>query len=503
MHVNLKSSTAGMVLVVGLLLSGCGTLGGLVDDTDATTPLPQSPVAQADGQADWVEPAPDQLPSTDWVADFNDARLNALVQEALSENPSIRRSLANFNAALDSRRINRANLYPQLSASTSVRRSEGGTGFLTGNTSYDIGLNASWEADLFGRIRSQAESDEAAAVASAADLAGIRLSVSGQIANAWFDAIEADLLVKLSTRDIETQERGLRVAQRRFESGVTAASDVRLARSSLASSQALEKSRLQNRDFVIRNLQTLLRDYPDARLDIPADLPPLPPLTGAGGLGWVLTHRPDILAAERRIAQAGFDVDVARKALYPNLSFSSGASEQALNLGDALDLKNIAFNLAGQLTAPLFQGGRLRAQIDVQRSRLEAQLETYVETVLTAYREVENALDAEVRLAEREAALRTSLEEAELAEERLERRYIEGLATILQLLDAQSRALNAEGQLIGARAERLANRVRLNVALGGGRFGELAPVPEVKAPFKLPDIDFPRLGALSPDMPEG
>jgi outer membrane protein TolC len=224
----------------------------------------------------------------------------------------------------------------------------------------------------------------------------------------------------------------------------------------------------------------------------------------------VLTHRPDILAAERRIAQAGFNVDVARKALYPSLSLSAGIGDQFAGPGDfgtdiaeIFDLKSIAYNYALQITAPIFQGGRLRAQIDVQAARLEAQLETYAETVLNAYREVENALDAEVRLAERETALRTSLSEAQLAEERLERRYIEGLATILQLLDAQTRALNAEGQLIGARAERLANRVRLNVALGGGRFGELAPVPAVETPIKLPNIDIPLIGALAPSDTTG
>ena len=133
--------------------------------------------------------------------------------------------------------------------------------------------------------------------------------------------------------------------------------------------------------------------------------------------------------------------------------------------------------LVANAGAPIFQGGRIKANIAQQEAILRQQLENYAGAALEAYLEVENALDAEQRLYEREVALRTSLDEARLAEERLELRYTEGLATILQLLDAQSRRLSAEGQLIGARKERLANRVRMHIALGGGleTDGGLAP----------------------------
>jgi outer membrane protein TolC len=193
----------------------------------------------------------------------------------------------------------------------------------------------------------------------------------------------------------------------------------------------------------------------------------------------MLARRPDVIAAERRIAQAGLDVDVARKALYPSLSLDGSIGDQSLNsLGDVLDLKSLAMEIGGTLTAPIFQGGRLKAQVESQRAQLEAQIETYAETVLAAYEEVENALDAEKRLEAREAALRISLDEAIMAEERLELRYTEGLATILQLLDAQSRRINAEGQIISARAERLSNRVRLHVALGGSGYDRPSDLQE-------------------------
>lgn len=453
------------VIAMAMSLSACASMINPVEPTivDLTEAVPAAP--------NWSEPAADALPQTDWVESFGDEDLTRLVAKARADNPSLRRTLAQLDQAFARKRVSRAGLYPTLNGSSSATRSEGGVGFNTGSTRYGIGVGSSWEVDLFNRIRDQISSDSEGIEASAADVAALELSVTSRLASGWFDAIESGLLVDLSAEEIRTQERSLRLTQRRFESGLTGSSDVRLARSSIASAQAQEQSRLQLRDATLRSIQTLVRDYPDADITLPSDLPSLPAFVGAGTPADMLARRPDVIAAERRIAQAGLDVDVARKALYPSLSLDGSIGDQSLNsLGDVLDLKSLAMEIGGTLTAPIFQGGRLKAQVESQRAQLEAQIETYAETVLAAYEEVENALDAEKRLEAREAALRISLDEAIMAEERLELRYTEGLATILQLLDAQSRRINAEGQIISARAERLSNRVRLHVALGGSGY---------------------------------
>lgn len=466
-------------------LSACASIIDPVDNTvvdlNAAIPAPSS----------WSEPAPDALPQADWVESFSDDGLNILVAQARADNPSLRRTLAQLDRAIASKNLSRANLYPTLDAGGSIRRSEGGIGFNTGTTSYDLGLNSRWEIDVINRLRDQVAADAEAVEASAADIAALELTVLSRLATSWFDAIEAGLLVQLSAEEIRTQERSLRLTQRRFESGLTGSSDVRLARSSIANAQALEQSRLQLRDATLRSIQTIIRDYPDADVELPSDLPVLPDFLGAGTPQAMLARRPDIVAAERRIAQAGLNVDVARKALYPSLTLSGNAGDQALNsFSDIFDLKNLAFAITESFTAPIFQGGRLRAQVEAQKAQLDSQVETYVETVLSAYQEVENALDAEIRLEAREEALRVSRDEAVKAEERLELRYTEGLATILQLLDAQSRRINADGQLISARTERLSNRVRLHVALGGS--GYVAPSNiQDSDPVKILGIDLP------------
>jgi len=190
---------------------------------------------------------------------------------------------------------------------------------------------------------------------------------------------------------------------------------------------------------------------------------------------YILTQRPDLIAAERRLAQQGFQIDLAKKALRPSLSLSSSVSAGGTGLESFFDVDALVASLASNLTAPIFQGGRLQANVDIQKAILEQQLQSYIGTVLNAYLDVENALDAEKRLADIEASLLVAVEESLEAEKRIELRYTEGLATILELLDSQTRRLNAEGQLISARTERLQSRVRLHLALGGGAYGDIPP----------------------------
>ena len=242
--------------------------------------------------------------------------------------------------------------------------------------------------------------------------------------------IEAQLLAELSERDIETQERALRLTQRRFESGLTGSADVRLARSQVAQAEALQAARLQSLAAISRQIETILTRYPAGELKAATDLPELPPLTGAGTPTFILTQRPDLIAAERRLAGQGLQIDLAKKALRPSLNLTGSSSAGGTGLDSFFDIDALVANLASSLTAPIFQGGRLRANVDVQEAVLEQQLQSYIGTVLDAYLDVENALDAETRLADSETALRTAVEESLEAEKRLELRYTEGLATI-------------------------------------------------------------------------
>ena len=458
--------------VIGL--TGCASLSGLSKikpEATIVAPAQVTPVAPV-----WDEAAPEDLPTTDWVGSFSDGTLTQLVNEALGSNTNIRGAAARFEAAAARAKIARADKLPSVNASGSFSRTETNLPFQV-PTNIDFGVTANWEADLWGRIRDGVNASNFELGASQADYAGARLSIAGQVSQAWFDLIEARLLTELSERDVDTQERALRLTQRRFEGGVTGSSDVRLARSSVANAQALQASREQRLSAITRQLEVLLRRYPAEELQAAPDLPTLPRLSGAGTPGYVLRKRPDILALEQRLKAQGLQIDIARKNLLPTLSLRGTTSLGATSFAEIFDIDALVLRLIANTAMPIFQGGRIKANIVQQEAILKQQLESYAGAALTAYLEVENALDAEQRLLERETALRTSLNEARQAEDRLELRYTEGLATILQLLDAQSRRLSAEGQLIGARKERLANRVRMHVALGGGFETDLGAAP--------------------------
>ena len=156
-----------------------------------------------------------------------------------------------------------------------------------------FGVNDSWEADVWGRLKDSNAASNLDAGALQADFAATRLSVAGQVAQTWFDLIEARLLSELSVRDVDTQERALRLTTRRFEGGVTGSSDVRLARSSVANAQALQATRLQRQSSLARNLEVLLRRYPAEAIEAASDLPELPALPGVESPDEVLRRRPD------------------------------------------------------------------------------------------------------------------------------------------------------------------------------------------------------------------
>lgn len=472
----MRSMTATLLFSVSVLgLSGCATMGLDNLNPEATSPTVEIPVVPQNattGQIDWVEPAPDRLPSTDWISEFNDPTLMTLVQEALEANTDVRLAAARLAAAEAGAKSSRSGLYPRISASSGASRREIAEDNFPSSSSFSLGGSVSWEVDMWGRIRDTANAGDIEAEASNADYAGTRLAIAGLTAQTWFNLTEARLLTDLAERNVQTQERALRLTKRRFDGGVSGSSDFRLARSALANAQANLALRQQNESAITRFLETILRRYPTDALDARDSMPTLPPLLGAGSPGEIFLKRPDLLAAERRMHSAGLRVDIAQKNLLPRLTLDGGTSSAGGSVGRLFSLDNLIASLAGGLTAPLFEGGALRAEVARNKAVLSQQLESYADTALTAYREVEDALDAEDRLREREDALEIALEEAQKAEERLELRFSEGLASILQLLDAQSRRISSEAQLISSRKERLANRVRLHLALGGGVYGE-------------------------------
>ena len=461
-----------------LLLTGCSTLPSmprLAGESEVVFPV--APDAPAMWAASGVS---GEAPRTDWLGQFSDDTLVGLVNEALVANPSIRSQYYAVEATRAQARSVYGRTLPNLSASASAGGRDTYSAVTDSRSStevYGLGLDLNWELDLWGRLRSSIEAADADLVAGEADLASARLSLAAQTAIAWFDLNEALAQERVAVETYEARTRALELTERRLSRGLSSALAVRTARTTHASAEASIAGRRQASQNATRRLEILLGRYPSAELDAGAVLPELPALPSAGAPALLLTRRPDIAAAEARVVAAGLRAEQARLAMLPSLRLTGSVDNSESDLADVFDPSRVAASLIARLSAPIFNGGALDADRDAAVARARASVENYAATVLTAWREVEDALAADTLLALQEDAQSRALEEARLAEELATRQYTNGLVSIFNLIDSQTRRLSAETALISARSARATNRVSFHLALGGG-----LPVPQPADP---------------------
>ena len=422
---------------------------------------------------------------TDWWTDFGDVDLSTAIATVLARNLDLRATAARLEQAAADARVASSALRPSVQASYSgIRRKQNFVGFpipgaedrvlSTVFTNQGLSLATTWEVDLWGRLRTTEQAALADLQRSAADLRGAQLSIAGQAAKAWFAIAEAQQQVLLSEATVENFGESVERVRDRFESGVRPALDLRQALLNLSNAEADLAQRRQQLDASTRQIEVLLARYAGGDVTPPPDLPPMPPAVPAGVPADLVARRPDLAAAERQVAASEARLRVARRELLPNLTLTTDVGTSTNALRTLLNGDFRVWSLIGNVVAPLWQGGRLRAEVDRAEARVAEVLATYVNTALVAYSEVETALAAEEYLADRVVHLTTSVEQARAAERLADERYRTGLDTYITVLDSQRSAFQAESQLIAARRLRLENRVDLYLALGGG-FEQLEP----------------------------
>ena len=452
-------------LAIGIALLTGGCAGALKApgpmDIASDTPAAWTVSLPASGAA--------AVGATDWLAQFGSEQLAALVDEALSVNPDIRAADATARAARANAAAAFGRRLPSLTAQASAGSTANGDAILTPDgESYGLGATASWEADLWGRVSATVRAARADALASDADLRAVRLSIAGAAANSWISLANASAQLALARRERDIRQRSRELTERRFAAGISSSLDVRLARSAEASSRAGIASAERDLADAARSLEILLGRYPAAAVKGP-DLPPqLDAMADLSDPADLLMRRPDLAAAEARFVAAGFRADAARAALRPSLTLSASAGTNTADSADLLDPNYLARSVLASLTAPLFNGGALRAQSRAARAQAEAASALYASAALTAWREVESARAADLSLAAQEDALADAFEQADAARILAERQYQQGLISIFDLINAQSQSISAERQLLNARTGRAANRVTYHLALGGG-----------------------------------
>jgi NodT family efflux transporter outer membrane factor (OMF) lipoprotein len=406
----------------------------------------------------------------DWVQTFSDAQLQALVEEGLKNNLDLRAAVGRVDVAIALVAQARSLLYPQLSLLGGVGVTGNEDGVRDRSGLFGTG---SWELDLWGRVRAQAASAMAARHATEADLLFARQSVAATVATLWYQTIASERLRQTAQDATVVYDELLRLVQTRNQIGQVGQQDVALASADLERARQRERAFATSEQEVERGLELVVGRYPAAELALAPDLPPVPAPVPQGLPSELLARRPDLVAAERRVAAAFHNIQVAEAARLPRIALTGGGGRSTSEL---LRLAGVpaAFWTAGlDVVLPIFTGGNLQAQVQAATAEQQTALALFGQTALRAFSEVESSLAKEQLLADQQKYL-----EAVLAQDtealRLGRvRYDLGATDLLHVLQLQARQLSTQFDLIGIRNDRLANRVALHLALGGG----FAPPP--------------------------
>jgi NodT family efflux transporter outer membrane factor (OMF) lipoprotein len=414
--------------------------------------------------AAWKAGSGEAAPVADrWLASFDDPALSALVGEAQAYNADLQVAAARVEQAAAYVKVANASLLPSVGVFAAGGGKSGGSGGLDG-----VFLNASLELDVWGRVRYGRAAAEEQSAAAAADYAYARQSLAALVAKSWFVAIEAGLQRAIAQEVLRSSESLLRIAQDRLRVGSGNEQAVAEARVNVGTYRdALRQIELA-REQALRALELLLGRYPAAEIAVAERLSPMPPPVPVGMPSQLLERRPDVIAAERRVAAAFDRVGEARAAQLPRISLTAGGSSVSSDLLELKDTSNPIWSFGANLIAPLYQGGALRAQVEIRSAEQKQAVASYARTAQRAFGEVEGALAAENALRDRGVILEAAIRDSQRALELAQIQYRVGSADLRTVEQSQLALYSARISLLRVQTERLAQRVNLYLALGGG-----------------------------------
>jgi NodT family efflux transporter outer membrane factor (OMF) lipoprotein len=448
-----------LTLAAAAALAGCALKPPPVREATVQEALPNFRIPEA-----WSERASVAGAAADgWLASFRDPQLDALVGEALTFNADLRAAAARVEQAAGLVKLAGATLYPQVNA---LAR---GGGKLSGDSSglQGAGIFANWEIDLWGRIRAGRESASLKYGSAALDAEYARQSMAALVAKSWFTATEARLQKAIAEEMVAAASRQVGFAQDRLRVGRGDESDLTLARASLATYRDTVRNLEYSYRQALRALETLAGRYPAAALDVPAELAAMPGPVPAGIPAELLERRPDVVAAERRVAAAFYGVEEAKAARLPRISLTAAFTSVSSELFVLQERDNPLASAGASLMAPLFLGGKLQSQVEINTAEQKQAVAEYGRVGARAFGEVESALSASLALAEREEILGEAVAQNMRALEFANQRYRVGVGD-LRAVQQQALALHAaRTALLRVQAERRVQRVNLHLALGG------------------------------------
>ncbi len=412
-------------------------------------------------------------PEKKWWETFNDSELNALIEEAFSNNLNLKQIWARLKQAKARAVQAGADRYPDLTGTAGAthfrQRTKNGSALTSTSENYSLGLSSSYELDLWGRVRAEQEAAILSAEASKQDLNAAAITLAAEVTDRWLQIIAQRTQKHLLNEQLKINQTYLELIELRFRHAMVSALDV------YQQQQVIDQVRAQiplveaQESKLMNELSVLLGKTPRSPLVISRpDLPKLAPMPSTGIPADLLENRPDIKAAQLRLQSTAWNVSAARADRLPSLNLSASAIFENEYLDLLLD--NWLLSLAANLTAPIFDGNRRAAEVDRTMAMKDENLAAYRQTILTAIREVEDALVTEARQKEHILELKQVIQTARKALDQATLRYRNGLTDYLPVLTQLLSVQDLERNLITQRATLLTNRISLYRSLGGTWF---------------------------------
>jgi NodT family efflux transporter outer membrane factor (OMF) lipoprotein len=458
----LRFRPAALALALGAaLVSGCSLI--------PKYERPAAPVAN-----DWLSPSATtgkRAADLPWQDFFGDAKLRGLIAIALANNRDLRVAVLNIEQARAQYDIRRADLLPTVGASGSAARAPNANGKLANTYTVGLGFSA-WEIDLFGRIRSLSQTALAQYFATEEGRKAAQISLVSSVATTWLGVVADDELLKITGDTLTTRQESLRLTQLRFDNGVSSEIDLRQAQSLVETARATLAQLTRQRALDLDALALLLGQPVPANFTIDAttatvSLPDVP----AGMPSEVLARRPDVRQAEQQLIAANANIGAARAAFFPHISLTSAFGTASGELSGLFKSGSWAFTASSQLVQPIFDAGRNRAGLASANVARDIAVAQYERAIQSAFREVSDALAGRATFGEQVRAQAAAVEATAVTYRLTDLRYRNGVASFLDLLDAQRSLFTAQQALVQTRLQALQNQVLLYRALGGGWTG--------------------------------
>jgi outer membrane protein, multidrug efflux system len=441
---------------------------------------PDTPVAKNFQGAEPAVFAADEAQAHFWKV-FNDPTLDQLVDEALNANHDLRIALGRLAEARAARHQSLYDLAPTVTAAGGYQKQQVPAvqaGFPFSTSYYDAGFDATWELDLFGRVRREVEASKADLQGAEANLRDAQVSVTAEVARTYFELRGEQYQLVVARRNVENEKETLDYTTARLDAGRSTELDTSRAKAQLSSTLATIDPLLAAESRSIHRLSVLTGREPNALQELlqpPKELPELPQITAVGDPGSLLRRRPDIRVAERQLASTTAQVGVAVGDLFPKVTFNGSFGYDAATLNGLGTGSGKSYVIGPSISWAFLNLGRVHAQVAAAHARNDTALAQYEKTVLGALEDTENSLVTHARtrdqLVHAGDAAQSSAEAAKLARVR----YEGGLVDFLEVLDAERTQLQAENQLAQTRTDTATSLVAVYKALGGG--WEDAPLP--------------------------